>query len=946
MEDRHLSLLAYLSLYIIITCGKTEAGAVILESPAHPVTEGDPLTLRCRYRHQPSKISADFYKDGTLLQTSSTAEMTIPAVSKSHEGLYKCRNPERGESPGSWITVQADDVILESPAHPVTEGDPLTLRCRYRYQSSHIRADFYKDGTLLHTSSTGEMTIPAVSKAHEGLYKCSNPERGETPGSWITVEASSSDDVTSDLVTMGAVAGVMIFIIALGAILLLIYCLKKRKEEGGKQEADLVYSEMNAVKTTDKDTGQDESGHSDITYAQVTSKKKTDCKGKDGESTVEVVYSEVKGTVLTDRTKAVLTQEPNWTPIFTGEAVSLTCSTEGEHGNTYYHWEKTDKDSGRDDEIRGWTLNKMYDISNATETDSGSYTCKTAYPGSRSNPVSLTVAGQATPLITSDRPSPVFTGNTVTLRCGMGQSTGWRFYWYRDTQTSDPVAQTGGDSYSIRSVRVSDGGQYWCRAGRGDPVYYTQYSSAVWVNVIDDNVILESPAHPVTEGDPLTLRCRYRYQPSHISADFYKDGTLLHTSSTGEMTIPAVSKSHEGLYKCRNPERGESPGSWITVGGNVILEGPAHPVTEGDPLTLRCRYRCQPSNISADFYKDGTLLHTSSTGEMTIPAVSKAHEGLCKCSNPERGESPESWITVIVSGLYSGSSPLVPVSVATALIVIFVVITILLLLLYHCKKIKGTTDLYDTVNAEYMPLQQRTTDVYDTLNTVHASATSGVYWCQSESGEQSNPVNITVHAGNVILEGPAHPVTEGDPLTLRCRYRRQPSNIRADFYKDGTLLHTSSTGEMTIPAVSKAHEGLYKCSNPERGESPESWITVKVSGLYSGSSPLVPVSVVTALIVIFVVITILLLLLYHCKKIKDLRKQTTQSAQQQGSTNQTSNQDQTEAAGSDVAQSDYMPLQRGTTDVYDTVNAEYMPLQQRTIDVYDTLNTVHASATR
>ncbi|KAF4088921.1 hypothetical protein AMELA_G00060270, partial [Ameiurus melas] len=32
------------------------------------------------------------------------------------------------------------------------------------------------------------------------------------------------------------------------------------------------------------------------------------------------------------------------------------------------------------------------------------------------------------------------------------------------------------------SVSVSDGGQYRCRAGRGNPVYYTHYSDALWVN--------------------------------------------------------------------------------------------------------------------------------------------------------------------------------------------------------------------------------------------------------------------------------------------------------------------------------------------------------------------------------------------------------------------------------------------------------------------------------
>uniref|UniRef100_A0A4W5L0H0 Ig-like domain-containing protein n=1 Tax=Hucho hucho TaxID=62062 RepID=A0A4W5L0H0_9TELE len=41
---------------------------------------------------------------------------------------------------------------------------------------------------------------------------------------------------------------------------------------------------------------------------------------------------------------------------------------------------------------------------------------------------------------------------------------------------------------------------------------------------------------------------------------------------------------------------------------------------------------------------------------------------------------------------------------------------------------------------------------------------------------------------------------------------------------------------MTIPAVSKSDEGLYKCTNSE-GESPESWITVTVAGSTPFPSP-------------------------------------------------------------------------------------------------------------
>ena len=81
---------------------------VILESPVHPVTEGDNLTLRCLYQYTTgSNLSADFYKDGSLIQNQTT-EMIIPTVSKSHEGFYYCKHPERGEPPKSWISVRGE----------------------------------------------------------------------------------------------------------------------------------------------------------------------------------------------------------------------------------------------------------------------------------------------------------------------------------------------------------------------------------------------------------------------------------------------------------------------------------------------------------------------------------------------------------------------------------------------------------------------------------------------------------------------------------------------------------------------------------------------------------------------------------------------------------------------------------------------------------------------
>nr|XP_033934904.1 low affinity immunoglobulin gamma Fc region receptor II-like isoform X2 [Pseudochaenichthys georgianus] len=112
---------------------------------------------------------------------------------------------------------------------------------------------------------------------------------------------------------------------------------------------------------------------------------------------------------------------------------------------------------------------------------------------------------------------------------------------------------------------------------------------------------------------------------------------------------------------------------------------------------------------------------------------------------------------------------------------------------------------------------------------------SGVYWCESEAGRCSNSVSITVSAGSVILESPLLPVMEGEPVTLICR--NQTSTLSADFYKDGRLTRSSSSGNITIRRVSKSDEGLYKCIISDGGESPDSWLAVRAERQESPAPP-------------------------------------------------------------------------------------------------------------
>ncbi len=71
----------------------------------------------------------------------------------------------------------------------------------------------------------------------------------------------------------------------------------------------------------------------------------------------------------------------------------------------------------------------------------------------------------------------MFTGDTVTLSCDVGQLTGWTIHWSKDPNSES----TGDATKTIRSVSDADGGRYWCRAKRGN--YYSESSNTVEITV-------------------------------------------------------------------------------------------------------------------------------------------------------------------------------------------------------------------------------------------------------------------------------------------------------------------------------------------------------------------------------------------------------------------------------------------------------------------------------
>ncbi|XP_054914562.1 low affinity immunoglobulin gamma Fc region receptor II-like [Poeciliopsis prolifica] len=99
---------------------------------------------------------------------------------------------------------------------------------------------------------------------------------------------------------------------------------------------------------------------------------------------------------------------------------------------------------------------------------------------------------------------------------------------------------------------------YWCESGSGE------FSNAVNISINDEDLLLVSPVHPVTEGASVTLSCRLRGENKLSNVTFYHNDKLIQNDSRGELNISAVSQSDEGFYKCEH-SGDVSPQSWMAV---------------------------------------------------------------------------------------------------------------------------------------------------------------------------------------------------------------------------------------------------------------------------------------------------------------------------------------------------------------------------------------------
>ncbi|KAM9400647.1 Fc receptor-like protein 2 [Salvelinus alpinus] len=457
--------------------------------------------------------------------------------------------------------------------------------------------------------------------------------------------------------------------------------------------------------------------------------------------------------------------------LYPGETVTLQCDI-SDYTDWTYRWFRYNKEL---------PIQTIKTITISLPDQAGQYKCvgrRRGRPQKSYHSFSLPIIvtdNRPTATLSSDK-EDVLTGDRVTLTCTV-ESSGWKFYWYRHRPDSTPVTTTSGYSNTLNWVSVSDGGQYWCRAGRGDPVYYTLYSDPVQINITERPVAVLTLQPNWTQifiRETVTMRCDIQGGgDSDWNYRWYKNSQLLIPFNTKpEYRISPVYRTNSGSYTCEGVKGNKfskiSDAVQLTVSDQpkAVLSISHQWLNPGDSVSLSCGvkelstgwrfswYRTVPTlteqSYSFELLPDRRNLTTEDSYTL-IPAGPTPPGGyVCRAG---RGDPVYDTLYSEPQFLWSGDlQPSVSLTVNPNRTQHFRSNTLSLscelkrnstgwrLMSYRERRVKSGCGPWGSIT--------ESTCTITSLNTWY----SGVFWCESGSGEYSNAVNITVNVppGSVV----------------------------------------------------------------------------------------------------------------------------------------------------------------------------------------------------
>ncbi|KAF5886337.1 carcinoembryonic antigen-related cell adhesion molecule 5-like, partial [Clarias magur] len=576
---------------------------VVIIKPDTEVFRGERVTFRCDIQTGgTTEWTYEWYRDGYTFYPYSTAQEFTDRYYYS-SGKYTCRGRRRSDSQLSQISDPVTLSVSDNPKPQLTSshkgdaltGNSVTLNCTLNLSpagwtfywttptstptstatQSHTESHrATQSHTISATQSTESVTagynssyyyhyyshynISSVNVSDGGQYRC---RAGRGDPVYYTLY---SDDLSLSVIESPK----PVVIIKPDTQVFRGERVTFRCNIEGGGTTEWTYEWYRDGATVYPDSTAQEFTVTDYYYGG-----KYTCRGRRSDYQLSQTSDAVTLSV-SEKPKPDLTSSHKGN-VLSGNSVTLTCTLNLQPAGWKFYWFK----DGQHPEIE--TETNSYNIRSVGESNRGGYQCRAGrgkdpvYYTHYSDKLWLDVTENTKPELISDLKGDVLTGNSVTLTCTLKlQSAGWRFYWITPTQSTETEIagyySSSSFSYIIRSVSVSDGGQYRCRAGIGNPVYYTLYSNDLPLKVTESPKPVASirPYTQVIRGESITLRCYIQDQrDTEWTYSWYRDGVTVYSSrKTQEFTEYYYYSS--GTYTCRG-RRSDSQLSQISNG--VIL---------------------------------------------------------------------------------------------------------------------------------------------------------------------------------------------------------------------------------------------------------------------------------------------------------------------------------------------------------------------------------------
>ncbi|XP_027893511.1 uncharacterized protein LOC114157037 isoform X4 [Xiphophorus couchianus] len=828
------------------------------------IPPGGSVTLTCSV-DKPAGLTFELFRESPPTYQTRVSPRSDGVFIITEGGIYTCRGFKIG---GTFTTYMSDKVIIEKTEIKATlkadkttipPGGSVTLTCSVD-KPAGLTFELFRGSSSTYQTRVSPRSDGVFRITEGGIYTCI----GFKPGT--NFMTTMSDDVT-------------------------IYKrVSNRVSVTSQPNRSLIYrGEKVTLRCEIQDDGGTEWTYewkttnrnfpSSSKYRIITATKadsgEYSCKGRRGYEFTG--WSEaIRLTVSSDKPRATLKAENGIIPA--GGSVTLTCSVEGSTGWEFRYTYR------RYPVVVAFTYTEP--DGTIRVSDGGEYSCRgrrgdSSFLSETSEEVTIQKTVSKPTVIL--RPRWSLDEDKVHLECDIQEGTQWTYEWRKNNFNYYPAPR----------IITANSGDYSCK-GTSD-YFLTQWSDVITLTISPNkpSLILQSNWSQIYIGEKVTLRCEIQ-DDGGTEWTYEWRSTNRNFPPSSEYSIISATHYHSGEHSCRG-KRGFSFTPWSNVVKITVLF-PPQPVLSvspswpnpGDSVTLSCEgLKHQSAGWRFFWYKvvpdpsKWYQLHytyellpgsTKGTEQNSFIINGPTHTGRFVCK-AERGEPKVYTYYSELKFVWSADPrPAASLSVNPDRVQHFRYDSVSL----SCEG--NSTEWRVMMFIETDQLSDFTCSYWGKMTsstcTINISWNNdGVFWCESKSGEFSNAVNITVQDDDydgVILVSPVHPVTEGDPVTLSCRDKKQKLLSNVFFYHNNKLINNDSREELNISAVSKSDEGFYKCQHSGK-ESPRSWMSVRVTVSSPVSSSL-PVMLIVGPVVgiIVIILIILLILLWRCRRSKDL----------------------------------------------------------------------------